>query len=306
MTFGQRSLLLTLAALAIFVVGSYEVGTAAQPRASVSIMSGSVKLSDLLPGVMTMQVILERKARSVTKEEVLPLLRSALISAGASQSSEIALSGFTTLLIPAEVTNQPDIESLDYDRVTGRFTAELLFDNSGADPLRLRINGVAQEMIDVPVLVHAMNAGSIISPEDLEVRRLPKGLVGDRMISAAQDAAGLALRHRMAAGVPISTDELTRPLMVTRGMLVLLRLQNSGLMLTAQGQAIDGGALDERVHVLNPGSRAVLVARVTGPGQVQVDPASTPVLLSSQQSGLPPAYSLATTTQSSNAQEPAR
>ena len=146
----------------------------------------------------------------------------------------------------------------------------------------------------------------MIAPDDIEIRRLGRSLVGERVLLTPQELVGLALRHRMTAGSPVSADQVGRPLLVTRGMPVLLRLENTGLTLTAKGQALEGGAQDERIHVLNPDSRAVLVARVTGPGQVQVDPASTPVLLSSQQSGLPPAYSLNAMTQSSNDQGPVR
>ena len=322
---------------------SAEIVSAAQPRPIVRIKTGSVKLSDLFsgleagqdctlgsapipgtrlvveqpqlvaiaeqfgvdwqPGVMTSQVVLERNARSITQVDLLPQLRSALIEAGAPESSEIGLAGFATLLIPAEVVGPPEVESLDYDRGSGRFVAQMLFESPGIDSTRLRVVGTVQEVVEVPVLVHAMDAGSVLVAEDLDVRHLPRTRLRTGTPLTIQDEAGLALRHRMAAGTPVSADDLSRPLLVSRGMPVLLRLQSTGMVLTAKGEAIEGGALDERIHVLNPESRAVLVARVTGPGQVQVDPASTPVLLSAQQSGLPRGYNLTAMTQSSNEQE---
>ena len=99
-------------------------------------------------------------------------------------------------------------------------------------------------------------------------------------------------------GNALSSDELRRPSLVSRGMSVLLRLEDSGLVLVAKGVAIEDGSLDDRIHVLNPVSRAILIAQVTGAGAVQVDPASTPVMSASQEAGLPPAYSLAAMTQS--------
>lgn len=313
---------------------------AAQPRASITIRSSSVRLSDLFsglsagqdcdigpapapgrrinidqpqltaiagqfgvdwqPGAFPAQVVIERGGRSVVAGELLPLIRSALMAAGAPESSDVSLSTYVTLVVPAETTSQPDIESLNYERASGRFTAQLLFNAPGADPMRLRVTGTAQEMIDVPVLVHNMSAGSVITSSDLQIKRLRKSLVGNRALLTAEDGTGLALRHRMVAGNFISLDELSRPLLIFRGMSVVLRLEDTGLVLLAKGEAIEGGALDDRIHVLNPSSRAVLVARVTGSGMAQVDPTSAPILLASQQSGLPPPYGLATVTQPLN------
>jgi flagella basal body P-ring formation protein FlgA len=333
---GKR-LLIILVAVAAGATILPGAALAAKPRPSVSIEASTVKLSDLFSGLepgqdceigpapapgarivveqpqlaaiatqfgvewqpdgLPAQVVISRRGRLMAREELLPLIRSALVAAGAPVNSDVALSTRAALMLPAEVTSRPDIDSLDYDRGSGRFTAQLLFDVPGGEPLRMQIAGTAQEMIDLPVLSHSMGAGSVIAPSDLQIRRLRKGFVGDRTLLAVEDGVGLALRHRTGAGNPVSLDELSRPLLVSRGMPVVLRLEGTGLLLTAKGEAIEGGALDDRIHVLNPASRAVLIARVTAPGVVQVDPASTPVLLGPQQSGLPPPYSLAAMTQ---------
>lgn len=316
-------------ALAVFPVEAL----AAKPRSSVSIKSSLVKLSDLFlgleagqdcdigpapapgrritigqlqlaaiaaqfgvdwqSGIIPAQVVIERLARSVTREELLPLVRSALEAAGAPENSDISLGTYATLEIPAEIANPPDIEQLSYDSSSGRFTAQLLFDAPGVEPMRLLLAGTAQEMIDIPVLAHNMSAGTVVGISDLQVKRVRKGLSNQRTLLVADDAIGLAVRHQMAAGTPVSLDELSRPVLVSRGMSVILRLDDTGLILMAKGEAIDDGALGDRIHVLNPASRAVLIGRVTGSAAVQVDPTSAPVMLVSQQSGLPPAYSLA-------------
>lgn len=312
--------------------------SAAKPRSSVIVESDTVKLSDLFSnleagqdcnigpapepggrivieqpqlaaiaaqfgvdwqsGVLPTQVILERQGRSINRGELLLPIRSALAAAGAPGDIDISLNAFTTLMIPAEITSSPDVESVNYDRNSGHFTAQLSFSAANADRSRLRVSGTAQEMVDVPVLSRAVGVGTVLSPTDLLVRRLRKGLIGEKTLLSAEDAVGLAARHRLGAGNPISLDELSRPLLVSRGMSVVLRLEDTGLVLIAKGEAIDGGALGDRVHVLNPASRAVLVARVTGPAAVQVDPTSAPIVLAAQQSGLPPAFGLAAMAQS--------
>ncbi len=323
----RPSAALILATFALTMGGCLGAATAAQPRASVSVRSSAVKLSDLFlglepgqdcaigpapmpgrriiieqpqlaaiaeqfgvdwqPGVVPARLIVERAARSVTPGELAPLIRSALVAAGAPEGSDVLLSTYVTLVVPAENAGQPDVQSLNYDRASGRFTAELLFNTPGVDPMPLRVTGMAQEMVEVPVSIRDIATGDLLAPADLQLKRVRKSLVGNKTLLAAQEAAGLVARHRIAAGNPISLGELNRPLLVSRGMSVILRLEDPGLVLLAKGEAIEGGSLDDRIHVLNPTSRAVLVARVTGAGTVQVDPTSAPVLLTSQQTGLP-------------------
>jgi hypothetical protein len=46
---------------------------------------------------------------------------------------------------------------------------------------------------------------------------------------------------------------------------VLMVLDSPGIALTAQGQAIESGAIGERIRILNPSSHATVEAEVTGP-----------------------------------------
>ncbi len=64
-----------------------------------------------------------------------------------------------------------------------------------------------------------------------------------------------------------------------------MQLQSDGITIAGQGQALEPGAIGERVRVLNIASRAVLEAEVTGPGKVRVEPGSTPLTLPMGASG---------------------
>jgi flagella basal body P-ring formation protein FlgA len=59
---------------------------------------------------------------------------------------------------------------------------------------------------------------------------------------------------------------------------VALSLESGGLALAAQGKALESGAEGEQIRVLNPASRAVIVAVVTGQGRARVTPGSVPAL----------------------------
>ena len=71
-----------------------------------------------------------------------------------------------------------------------------------------------------------------------------------------------------------------RPSMVQKGATVLMMLDSPGIALTAQGQAMEAGAIGERIRMLNPVSHAVIEAEVIGPDRVRVAPNAVPLKVS--------------------------
>ena len=57
-------------------------------------------------------------------------------------------------------------------------------------------------------------------------------------------------------------------------------LDSPGIALTARGQAMEPGAIGERIRILNPASRAVVEAEVIGPDRVRVTPNGLPATVS--------------------------
>jgi flagella basal body P-ring formation protein FlgA len=55
-------------------------------------------------------------------------------------------------------------------------------------------------------------------------------------------------------------------------------LDSPGIVLTAQGKAMDSGAVGERIRVMNPVSRAVIEADVIGADRVRVSPGALPLM----------------------------
>ena len=93
------------------------------------------------------------------------------------------------------------------------------------------------------------------------------------------DAPGMALRHDVPAGQVLTLADLIRPSMIARGALVRMSLDSDGLSLSAQGIAAEAGARGDRIHVENPLSHRMVLAVVTGPGEVRVAPREAAITL---------------------------
>ena len=227
---------------------------------------------DWRPASNNDRAVLDRAGRLLPREGVMAALRAALTHAGAPEDCEIELPGFAAPVVAPESSPQSTIEHLDYDNASGRFTASLAVTADGMAMQRMRLAGTVQEMMDVPVPVRRLPGGTVVQAGDLLVQRVRAGLAHGEVARTPAQAIGMAVRHPMLAGQPLALAELTRPAAVLKGARVTMQLQSAGLTLSAVGQALEAGALGDRIAVLNPTSRAIVQAEIVAPDRVRVLP----------------------------------
>jgi len=138
-------------------------------------------------------------------------------------------------------------------------------------------------MRELPVPTHRVAVGEILGAGDLRMARVPSRQLHQDPAHATEEALGMAARHVLMPGMPIAITDLARPVLVHRGQSVMIALAVPGLSLSAKGEAMDDGALGERIRVRNTLSRAILQAEVTGPGELDVQPGTPPLRTQSDQ-----------------------
>ena len=224
------------------------------------------------------RAVLDRPGRVLARDIVLAALRTALVGVGAGSDLDIDIAGFTAPMVPPAVNVEATVEQLDWDGATGRFTGQLAIVSEGTTPQRLRLSGTAQEMLLVPVPVRRLNAGSVIGPDDLHPARVRAGIARGEVVREAAQAIGQTLRRQATPGQPIGLGDLTRTAAIQKGARVTMRLRAAGLVVVATGQALDAGALGDRIRILNTTSRAVVEAEVTGQDEVRILPGTQPLV----------------------------
>lgn len=224
----------------------------------------------------TERVVIDRPGRLVAREEFIGSLRTALAGAGAAMDAEVELSGFAAPLVPLEASVQSSIEQVDFDSVSGRFTATLALSMAGEAIQRTRLAGRAQEMVDVVVSLHRLAAGVVVRAADVQVVRMRAGTGRGDVARSLGQVVGQATRRQEAAGQPLQLSDLGRPFIVLKGSRVMMLLQSPGLTMAASGTATEAGGMGERISVLNPVSGALIEAEITGVDQVLVQATSTP------------------------------
>jgi flagella basal body P-ring formation protein FlgA len=115
-----------------------------------------------------------------------------------------------------------------------------------------------------------IRAGKVIELED--VVQSP-AMIGDfqaTYLRAPDEILGKISQRNYSPGDPLTREAFADPIMIKRGETVHLRLERSGLVLTALGRAEQDGRLGQTIRVRNMEFSTLLNAQITGPGEARV------------------------------------
>ena len=239
---------------------------------------------DWRPATGSERAVLQRLGQALPMTAIRSLLLSALHQAGAPQDGDMLIPIFAPPVIDAEAVPVMDISQVSFDPSSGRFTALLTVRGGEGDAPTIRVSGQVVSMRDAATLTRRMPIGSVITASDVtSIRVRAAALHGEVALSQTQ-AAGMALKHDVPPGQPLTAADLMRPTMVARGASVRMTLDTEGIALSAGGVALEAGGLGERIRVQNPTSHAVVSGEIIGDGLVRVSPGTVvPVSLAAVQ-----------------------
>lgn len=229
------------------------------------------------------RAVLERPGRLLPREEVFAALRLALGGVGGDEEGELEVTGYAAPLVPAESLVRVEVEQMELDGASGRFRAVVSVAGEGMLTLRKSLAGTLHAMAEVPVPVRRIAPGAVLRAGDLTMQRVRVSAIRGEVARMAEQAVGLAPRRVLMPGQAMPLAELSRPMVVAKGARVAMQLVAGGLALTAQGTAMEAGAVGDRIQVLNPASRAVVEAQVVGIDRVRIAAGSTPVMAAGSQ-----------------------
>ena len=127
---------------------------------------------------------------------------------------------------------------------------------------------------NVDVLTYARNiaAGEVVGPEDL---------VWGKAAAAPADSPrdpdaiiGMAARRPLRAGAAALAHDVSAPQVIKAGEVITVVYQADGVSLSLQGKALSAAGVGETLNVENTGSKKIIQAVVSGPGQAVVGPAA--------------------------------
>jgi flagella basal body P-ring formation protein FlgA len=121
----------------------------------------------------------------------------------------------------------------------------------------------------IVVPVHEIARGDTIGESDLTYATVDGAALIAGVPTKMEEVKGMQARRTLAAGQPFRTDDLRRPIVITKGQTVTMQFAAPGVELSAMGRAMSEGGVGDTVTVENPVSYRMISAIVTAPGTVR-------------------------------------
>ena len=133
------------------------------------------------------------------------------------------------------------------------------------------VNATISVMADVVTVARPLGKHQHVALEDLTIQRRDRSELAADTVSRVEDALGFRTTRMIYPDTVLRSSMLALPPLVRRGDLVKIVADAGPMTITATGVVKQQGSKGEMVRVMNTSSRRIILARVTGPGAVEVD-----------------------------------
>ncbi len=213
---------------------------------------------------------LSRTRIQAAVDELVASARAALPDGAELRGTDIEVGGCSGL--PRHFARLK-VERQGGHRLTRSLRASLILrDGSGRTIGRAWLRMKLDVRVPTVITTRPIHPGESLSSRDLRValRPLSPSTRAGRRFSTVAVVAGLRARHDLAADAVVRVDDVDRPLLVERGMLVEAQIQRGPLVVTSRCVALHGGREGDTIRVRQEGGGKTLVGKVVAPGAVRI------------------------------------
>ncbi len=150
----------------------------------------------------------------------------------------------------------------------GRVTTHVRCANKSAWQLFVPVQVILYR--NVVVASRPMRRGELITPVDLLIQRRDVSRMKQGYLLSLDDALGKRVRFSVSAGVALHPRQLEAVKVVNRGARVRIESGTTAFRVQAEGKALQGGGIGERIPVKNLSSGQVVQAIVRAKGRVEI------------------------------------
>jgi flagella basal body P-ring formation protein FlgA len=133
------------------------------------------------------------------------------------------------------------------------------------------IAGRYDATLTVPVLTRQLRSGDVIEATDIEMKSFPERQLRKDTVTSLNAIVGQSPRGMISPGRPLRMAEIIQPTVIKKGDLVEMNYSTPYMHIRATGEALEDGSNGSLIRVKNNKSDKAISARVTAPGQVEVN-----------------------------------
>ncbi len=226
-------------------------------------------------GVMAVRV--ERQVSIIDDSDLTELIAAELLANGLAPVGATVSARFDAgaITLNAEAVDFPArLVTLRYRPGAAGFAAR--FQIAGlAAPVDL--TGTLSMLVEAPHLAASLRAGAVLTPSDIELRRVPFDFADQSGVETIADLVGKELKRNTRAGVMLKLSDVGEPLAVRRNTEVAVLFRSGPMTLTVVGQALGDAEVGGPVQVMNTVTRKILNGVAVGPGTVEIATAAAKI-----------------------------
>lgn len=222
----------------------------------------------LADGVLAVKV--ERRAAVIDGTELTNLIEGDLSFRGlvpAGASVEARFDGGAPSFNAEDVAVPVTLTALRWQPGSRAFAAR--FTIAGID-LPVDVTGTIDLMVEVPHLATTLKAGAVLTPADIEMKKVPFDYADRAGVEAPGDLVGKELRRNGRAGLMLKAADVMERLAVRRNTQVTVLLKTGPMTLTVLAQSLGDASAGQPVQVMNSVTKKILNGVATADGTVEI------------------------------------
>ena len=214
-----------------------------------------------------------RQAATLPIQSIKHAVEAAIRSRMPWKNEDVTISEITfdeTIQLPTGKLTYRIVPSRNEDYL-GRTMLPLHLFVDGEPLQKIWVNANISVLADVVTVVRALGKYQHIQHADLSVERRDLKDLSSDTVRRIEDALGNRTTQMIYPHTVLESRMFDSPPLVRRGDIVKIVANSGQMTITATGMVKQQGCKGEMVRVMNTDSNRVIVARVTGPGAVEVD-----------------------------------
>ena len=216
--------------------------------------------------------IVNRESIIIDEKTINDTIRNALFEyTGDDELMDIAFNAnLPEMHIPIDSDYSVKIKRLRYDKITNRFSIEMIAPATGNIESSAIITGRIHKMIEVALPNRRIMAGEVIKRRDLNWTKIRAKKINRRALLDSSQIIGKAAKRTLISGKAILQNSIEPPILVKKNSLVVITLNTKNMRITTQGKAIHNGSMQENIQIRNLKSNRIIEAIVTGAGKAMI------------------------------------
>lgn len=219
------------------------------------------------------QIRIKSSATVIPAEMIKTVIHKELEKHGIDETSQVSFTNsMPKMVLPRDRAAEVQVAKLAYYGRNDYFEAELVSPSTENPLVRTTVTGRIDRMVEIPVLKKTMRSGDTIGASDIEWVSFKEKDIADNFIIDSTKLLGMTPRRLLHAGQPVRDNTLERPQIVSRGDKVTIIYDYGPMNLTAHGKALESGAKEDQIRVVNIASNRTIDAFIMDNGVVTVTP----------------------------------